>query len=296
MVQLFIYHDFLRNDTHYAARLQFVNTLSVMSRSTIRRFTLSRKKSSALRKEQDYSTQKHYQTFYQKQPMETTSNIVSFNPQKQRKAVNLVPKTVNQESYILALQNEATDVVVVSGPAGTGKTYLAILAAIQAMRNRECDRIVLCRPNVSIEDEQHGFLPGDLNQKLAPWVRPMVDVLHEFYAVKEVEGMLADQIVEFAPLGYMRGRTFKNTWIIADEMQNATPTQLKMLLTRIGVDSKIVVTGDIEQTDRKSIDNGLMDLQDKLQKSPTEGIETCYFDSRDIQRHRLIGEILKLYR
>jgi phosphate starvation-inducible PhoH-like protein len=267
-----------------------------MADTTHQEIQLSRRKSSALRKEQDYSSNKHHQTYYQKQPMETHSNIVSFNPQKQRKSVNLVPKTINQESYILALQNEATDVVVVSGPAGTGKTYLAILAAIQAMRNRECDRIVLCRPNVSIEDEQHGFLPGDLNQKLAPWVRPMVDVLHEFYAVKEVEGMLADQIVEFAPLGYMRGRTFKNTWIIADEMQNATPTQLKMLLTRIGVGSKIVVTGDIEQTDRKSVDNGLMDLQEKLSKSPTEGIETCYFDNRDIQRHRLIGEILKLYR
>jgi phosphate starvation-inducible PhoH-like protein len=265
----------------------------------LRRITLSRRKSGALRKEQDYLTQSHHrhqQTFYQKQSTETTSNVVNFNPQRQRKTVNLVPKTVNQESYILALQNEATDVVVVSGPAGTGKTYQAILAAIQAMRNRECDRIVLCRPNVSIEDENHGFLPGDLNQKLAPWVRPMVDVLHEFYAVKEVELMLAEQTVEFAPLGYMRGRTFKNTWIIADEMQNATPTQLKMLLTRIGSDSKIIVTGDIEQTDRKSVDNGLMDLQDKLRKSPTEGIETCYFDTRDIQRHRLIGEILKLYR
>jgi phosphate starvation-inducible protein PhoH and related proteins len=254
---------------------------------------LSKRKTSAVRRDhQDFN---QHQTFYQKH-QELESNTIKFNPQRQRKTVNLVPKTVNQESYILALQNQATDVVVVSGPAGTGKTYLAILAAIQAMRNRECDRIVLCRPNVSIEDEQHGFLPGDLNQKLAPWVRPMVDVLHEFYAVKEVELMLAEQTVEFAPLGYMRGRTFKNTWIIADEMQNATPTQLKMLLTRIGSGSKIIVTGDIEQTDRKSIDNGLMDLQEKLSKSPTEGIETCFFDSRDIQRHRLIGEILKLYR
>jgi phosphate starvation-inducible protein PhoH and related proteins len=260
---------------------------------------LSRRKSGALRKEQEYTSHpnRHQQHFYQKHNSKMeTENTISFNPQKQRKSVSLVPKTINQEAYILALQNEETDVVVVSGPAGTGKTYLAILAAIQAMRNRECDRIVLCRPNVSIEDEDHGFLPGDLNQKLAPWVRPMVDVLHEFYAVKEVESMLAEQIVEFAPLGYMRGRTFKNTWIIADEMQNATPTQLKMLLTRIGSGSKIIVTGDIEQTDRKSVDNGLMDLQEKLSKSPTEGIETCFFDTRDIQRHKLIGEILKLYR
>jgi phosphate starvation-inducible PhoH-like protein len=108
--------------------------------------------------------------------------------------------------------------------------------------------------------------------------------------------MIEEQKIEIAPLAFMRGRTFKNAYIIADEMQNATPTQLKMLLTRIGSGSKIIVTGDIEQTDRKSIDNGLMDLQDKLKQSPTEGIETCYFDTRDIQRHRLIGEILKLYR
>ena len=259
---------------------------------------MSRKRNgSAVRKEQEYSAQKHYQTFYQKQPqMEIDSNIVNFNPQKQRKSVNLVPKTVNQESYILALQNEETDVVVVSGPAGTGKTYLAMLAAIQAMRNRECDRIVLCRPSVSIEDEKHGFLPGDLNQKLAPWMKPMIDTLREFYAMKEIELMLAEETIEFAPLGLMRGRTFKNTWVLLDEAQNSTPTQLKMLLTRIGVGSKFVIMGDVEQGDRKTPENGLLDLGDKLEKTPISGIETCKFDTRDIQRHRLIGEVLKLYK
>ena len=259
---------------------------------------MSRKRSNAVKKEQDYQTYSHksQQTFYQRQPMNTDSNVLNFNPQKQRKSVQLVPKTINQESYILALQNPETDVVVVSGPAGTGKTYLAMLAAIQAMRNRECDRIVLCRPSVSIEDEKHGFLPGDLNQKLEPWVKPMVDILREFYAMKEIELMLAEQIIEFAPLGFMRGRTFKNTWLVLDEGQNATPAQMKMLLTRIGVGSKIVITGDIEQTDRKKPDNGLMDLQLKLKSEPIAGIETCEFDIRDIQRHRLIGDVLKLYR
>jgi phosphate starvation-inducible PhoH-like protein len=108
--------------------------------------------------------------------------------------------------------------------------------------------------------------------------------------------VLAEQLIEFAPLGYMRGRTFKNTWIILDEGQNATPAQMKMLLTRIGVGSKIIITGDIEQTDRTQPDNGLLDLQQKLQSSPISGIETCEFDNRDIQRHRLIGDVLKLYR
>jgi phosphate starvation-inducible protein PhoH and related proteins len=261
---------------------------------------LARRKSGALRKEQSaFLTQshKHHQTYYQKnQTMDIETNTIRFNPQKQRKSVSLIPKTINQEKYILALQNQDIDVTVVSGPAGTGKTYLAMLAAIQAIRNHECDRIVLCRPSISIEGEDHGFLPGDLNQKLEPWMKPMVDILREFYAMKEIEGMLSEEIIEFAPLGLMRGRTFKNTWVLLDEAQNATPTQLKMLLTRIGVGSKFVIMGDIEQTDRKTPDNGLMDLQDKLISNPISGIEICSFDAHDIQRHKLIGEILKLYR
>jgi phosphate starvation-inducible protein PhoH and related proteins len=255
---------------------------------------LSKRKSNTARKEYQEYNQSKNQTFYQRN-QETETNTIKFNPQRQRRPVELIPKSVNQEKYILALQDESTDVVVVSGPAGTGKTYLAMLAAIHALRNRECDRIVLCRPSVAIEDEKHGFLPGDLNQKLEPWVKPMIDVLREFYAMKEIEHMLAEQIIEFAPLGFMRGRTFKDTWIVLDEAQNATPAQLKMLLTRIGVNSKIVITGDTDQADRKTNDNGLLDLQKKLDSSPINGIETCLFDLRDVQRHRLIGEILKIY-
>jgi phosphate starvation-inducible PhoH-like protein len=184
---------------------------------------------------------------------------------------------------------------VVSGPAGTGKTYLAMLAAIKALKNKECERIILSRPAVGVDDEKHGFLPGDLNQKMEPWTRPLLDVLREYYSVKEIEYMLDEQIVEIAPLAFMRGRTFKNSWIILDESQNATPSQMKMILTRIGENSKIIVTGDIEQTDRKRLDNGLLDLEDRLKKHNVPGLEICKFDLKDVQRHSIIEHVIKMY-
>lgn len=261
---------------------------------------LSRKKSSAVRRDQEQFSMisnKEAQAYYQKQNRHhQDENTISFNPQKQRKPVNLVPKTINQEDYILALTDETIDVVIAGGPAGTGKTYLSTLAAIQALRNKAVNRLVLCRPAVSIENENHGFLPGTLTEKLAPWVRPITDILREFYSIKEIEHMLAEEIIEFAPLGFLRGRTFKNTFLILDEAQNATPMQLKSLLTRIGQGSKFVINGDVEQTDRVSKDNGLMDLCDRLEENPVPGMATCQFTVKDVQRHRLIGEVLKLYK
>lgn len=260
---------------------------------------MGRRRNNALRKEQEQFTMisnKHNQIFYQKhEAKRDSSNTISFNQVKQKKQVDLIPKSINQEQYILALTNEDTDVVVVTGPAGTGKTYLAMLAAIKALRNKECDRIVLTRPAVGVDDEKHGFLPGDLNAKMEPWTRPLLDVLREYYSVKEIEYMVQEQIVEIAPLAFMRGRTFKNSWIILDEAQNATPSQVKMLLTRIGVGSKIIVTGDVEQTDRRKPDNGLMDLEYRLKTMGVPGLEICKFDHRDIQRHSIIEHVIKLY-
>jgi phosphate starvation-inducible PhoH-like protein len=146
-----------------------------------------------------------------------------------------------------------------------------------------------------VEGEEHGFLPGDLNQKMDPWVRPLTDILREYYRQPDIAAMIAEQTIEIAPLGFMRGRTFKNCFIIADEMQNATPNQCKMLLTRIGEGSKIVITGDIEQADRVKGNNGLADLCERLKKGGVKGMAVCDLDNRDIQRHRIIDSVLMLY-
>jgi phosphate starvation-inducible PhoH-like protein len=259
---------------------------------------LSKRKTSALRKEQEvkYTHQKDLgQTFYMNESKTIDFNQIQ-NKAKYRKPIDLIPKSINQEKYILALQNSETDIVVVSGPAGTGKTYLAMVAAIKALKTGKCEKIILTRPAVGVDDEKHGFLPGDLNAKMEPWTRPLLDVLKEFYSIKEVAYMLDEQIIEITPLAFCRGRNFKQSWVILDEAQNATPSQLKMIMTRIGDNSKIVITGDVEQTDRKSDLNGLMDLTDRLSKYNVPNLEICKFDTRDIQRHKIIEHILKLYK
>jgi phosphate starvation-inducible PhoH-like protein len=170
-----------------------------------------------------------------------------------------------------------------------------MLAAIKSLRQGDCDKIILTRPAVAVDDEKHGFLPGDLNSKMEPWVRPLFDVLREFYSMKEVAHLLEEQIIEIVPLAFCRGRNFKHSFIILDEAQNATPSQIKMLMTRIGEDSKIVITGDIEQTDRRNADNGLLDLTNRLYQTPVSGIGICEFESKDIRRHKIIEHVLKLY-
>jgi phosphate starvation-inducible protein PhoH and related proteins len=230
--------------------------------------------------------------------MQQVENTIQFNqaPKQQRlRPIELVPRTRNQERLVMALQDADQHIVITAGPAGTGKTYLAMLAAVKAFRAGECERIVLTRPAVGVEDEKHGFLPGDLNQKMDPWVRPLTDILREYYRTQDIAEMMEEQKIEIAPLAFMRGRTFKSSYIIADEMQNATPNQCKMLMTRIGEGSKIVITGDVEQADRNRGNNGLMDLCQRLQEGGVKGIAVCHLDNQDIQRHRIIDSVLKLY-
>jgi phosphate starvation-inducible protein PhoH and related proteins len=230
--------------------------------------------------------------------MQQVENTIQFNQaskQYKPRTIDLVPRTRNQERLVLALQDANQHIVVTAGPAGTGKTYLAMLAAVKAFRAEECERIILTRPAVGVEDEKHGFLPGDLNQKMDPWVRPLTDILREYYRSQDIAEMVEQQKIEIAPLAFMRGRTFKNAYIIADEMQNATPSQCKMLMTRIGENSKIVITGDVEQADRNRGNNGLMDLCSRLEEGGVKGIAVCHLDNQDIQRHRIIDSVLKLY-
>ena len=224
-------------------------------------------------------------------------NTIPFNPEprQRQRPIELIPKSRNQENLILNLLNSEQSIVVAVGPAGTGKTYLAMLAAVKAFRTGECKRIILTRPAIGVEDEQHGFLPGNLVAKMEPWTRPLLDVLREYYRPTEIASMIDEGTIEISPLAYMRGRTFKHAWIIADEMQNATPSQMKMLLSRIGTESRIVVTGDIEQADRARGENGLLDLCSRLEHYPVTGMAVCRLTGRDIQRHPIIGSVLALY-
>lgn len=227
--------------------------------------------------------------------IDTQQEKTQYRPTREKRSIELLPQTVNQEKYILALTNPEIDIVMATGPAGTGKTYLAMLASIQALRRKECEKILLTRPAVSVDEERHGYLPGDLNEKMEPWVRPLFDVLREYYSSHEIKQMVEEQIIEITPLAFCRGRTFKKSFIIADEMQNATPNQMKMIMTRIGEGSKIVITGDVRQADRKNLDNGLLDLKNKLQQKQIPGLICCEFDNRDIRRHPIIEHILSLY-
>jgi phosphate starvation-inducible PhoH-like protein len=220
--------------------------------------------------------------------------VIDFGKFKQREnRVKILPKNLAQEDYLALLDDPSKDIVFATGPAGTGKTIVAVLSAIRALKARECEKIVITRPAVSV-DEQHGFLPGSLVEKMAPWTRPIFDVFEDYYSPKEIEMMIAENIIEIAPLAYMRGRTFKNSWILADEMQNATPNQMKMLLTRIGDNSRIIVTGDITQHDRGFESNGLRDIIARVSNRSTR-IGSVEFAHADVERHPAVKEILEIY-
>ena len=212
-----------------------------------------------------------------------------------KKVVNLTPKNAAQSYYIDTLLNRKNTIVFATGPAGTGKTMLAVLSAIKHYQQGDITKIVITRPAVGVDDEKHGFLPGGLNQKMEPWTRPIFDVFREHFNNSEIQRMIANDIIEISPLAFMRGRTFKNSYIIADEMQNATHEQTKMLLTRIGEGSKIVVTGDLAQHDRGFNNNGLKDFLQKYNTGTYSSIRHVQFTKRDVERHPVVADVLKIY-
>ena len=203
----------------------------------------------------------------------------------------ITPKTVNQKEYIDSIRK--FDIVFGIGPAGTGKTYLAMAMAISSLVKKEVNRVVLARP--AVEAGEHlGFLPGDLYEKVNPYLRPLYDALHDMMDFEHGSRLLQQGVIEVAPLAFMRGRTLNDSFVILDEAQNATPEQMKMFLTRLGFSSKCVVTGDVTQTDlpdgKKS---GLIEAKDILQG--VKGIQFVYFSREDVIRHPLVQEIIDAY-
>lgn len=225
-----------------------------------------------------------------------TGTLIQIKPylKKQREVV-IVPRNISQEQYLELLKNQKKFIVFAIGPAGTGKTMLAVQYAIKLYKENVISKIVITRPAVSV-DEDHGFLPGDLNAKMLPWTRPIIDVFEEYYHPKEVLEMVENGTIEISPLGMMRGRTFKDAFIIADEMQSSTSSQMKMLLTRLGDGSRMVVTGDLNQADRLG-QNGLMEFC-KLYADCDESrmIGVARFTVGDVVRHPVVKEILRIYK
>ena len=204
---------------------------------------------------------------------------------------SIKPRTVGQKEYVQAM--ETNDIVIVIGPAGTGKTYLAVATAVAALKQKKVNRIILCRPAVEA-GESLGFLPGDIRAKVDPYLRPVYDALHEMLPSDKIQKLIELGTIEIVPLAFMRGRTLNSSYIILDEAQNATLAQMKMFLTRAGENSKVIITGDITQidlTDKKS--SGLILCQKILEK--VRGIEFVYLTDKDVVRHKLVAEIIKAF-
>jgi phosphate starvation-inducible PhoH-like protein len=243
----------------------------------------------------------------QPQQNRSRNNVVDIDPRNKnnlkgiKSEVSFAPRTINQAKLLSAIEDKNNHIIMALGPAGSGKSYIAAKYAIQQLLNGEIDKIVITRPTVEA-GESLGFLPGDIEEKMQPWLLPIYDVFmeHEGITRNEIKNMLAMGVIEIAPFGFMRGRTFKNAIIIADEMQNAEANQIKMLMTRIGEGSKILITGDLEQSDKtwKKGTNGLQDFitRFRMYDQGQSGISIMEFTQKDIMRHAIISTVLDIYK
>ena len=207
------------------------------------------------------------------------------------------PTTPNQQKYVDVLSNSNHSLIFGIGPAGSGKTLFACTEAIRSLKNGQVKKIIITRPIISVE-EDIGFLPGNIKKKMDPWLQPIYDIFLEYYTMSQIDHMIYNGVIEISPLGFMRGRTFKNVFIIADEMQNSTPNQMLMLLTRIGQNSRMVITGDINQSDIKSR-NGLADFFTKYSCWPSKhdcnDIQMVFMNDVDVQRSSIVKSVLNIY-
>ena len=228
--------------------------------------------------------------------IEQPPNDETVTTQQQRKTPppNIEPRNIRQCNLLSMLNNKNTHIAFAIGPAGTGKTLLSTLHAIEQYKSKHIRKIVITRPAVSV-DEQHGFLPGTITEKMSPWTRPIFDIFEEHFSQGQIEQMVGANRIEISPLAYMRGRTFKHSIIIADEMQNATESQMKMLLTRVGEGSKLVITGDLAQHDRGFEMNGLKLFIERLIKYRSDMIDVVEFHSQDVERHPVVSDVLRIY-
>jgi phosphate starvation-inducible PhoH-like protein len=213
----------------------------------------------------------------------------------------VVPMSANQKHYEEVLQNYNAKIVIGTGPAGTGKTLFPCLESIEMLSVGKINKIVITRPLVTVEEDM-GFLPGNIDDKMSPWTRPIFDIFLEYYSKKDLEKMLLENTIEISPLAYMRGRTFKDACIIADEMQNSTPGQMEMLTTRIGKGSRLFITGDLKQSDLREVFNGLKDIVTRVSSYYARNpkvhrmVEIVSLDANDVQRSKIVKHMIDIYR
>lgn len=246
------------------------------------------------REERNYSEGSSKRSNYRGE--RSANNVIelnNFTPKPKKTRIDIIPRNVHQEDMIASLEDDNKHIVFAVGPAGCGKTLLATLHAIKLLKTGAIERIVITRPNVAVDDKDIGFLPGDILKKMTPWMMPILDVFSEYYTQEQIKLMLEENVIEMVPIAFIRGRTFKNAFVIVDEAQGTTQNSMLSILTRIGENSKMVVTGDLAQSDRGS-NNGLADFLTRFESS--KHIDVIKFAKQDVERHPVVKELLDIYK